>query len=353
MNRIVDHPADDLTITVEPGLTLAEINRHLATKLQWLPIDAPESARATLGGIVATNACGPRRYGHGTIGDYLIGLRAIDGCGEAFSGGGRVVKNAAGYNLPRLMVGSLGTLGVLTQLTFMVRPLPNHSALVICDVTSFQQAESLLAALINSQTTPTIVEMLAGPAQGRCPLPAMPDAARARLAVGFEGSAIEVLGMVGVLCDEWRALGADGLTTITGARVGSVWNWLSESPALSQINVLPSRLVGVMEQVAAALPSAPLQAHAGNGVIRIYPPLDSAAVLGEGFKSIVLDKLRPMAIEAGGYLTVLAAQSEVELAPAEIWGPRRAVAALMRSIQQRFDPAGILNPGKLTFGCIA
>ena len=75
----------------------------------------PEPSKATLGGIVATNACGPRRYAHGTIGDYLLGFRAVDGRGEVFSGGGRVVKNAAGYNLPRLMVGSLGTLGVITQ----------------------------------------------------------------------------------------------------------------------------------------------------------------------------------------------------------------------------------------------
>ncbi|MGO9110590.1 MAG: FAD-binding oxidoreductase [Thermoguttaceae bacterium] len=350
MNRVLDHPADDLTITVEPGLTLAELNRHLATSQQWLPIDVPEAALATVGGIVATNACGPRRYAHGTIGDYLIGIRAIDGCGEAFAGGGRVVKNAAGYNLPRLMVGSLGTLGILTQLTFMVRPLPTQSALVICDMPSFQQAEGLLAALGRSRTTAMIVELLAGPAQPHCPLPAMPDAAAARLAVGFEGSAAEVQGMVNVLCDEWRALGADGLTTITGARVDSVWSWLSERPALLQINVLPSRLVGVMEQVAGGLPATPLQAHAGNGVIRIYPPAHAAAAFSNGFTKLVKDTLRPMAAMADGHLTVLAAPADVELTPAEIWGPQRPGAALMRSIQQRFDPAGILNPGRLTFG---
>ena len=182
----------------------------------------------------------------------MIGIRAIDGCGEAFAGGGRVVKNAAGYNLPRLMVGSLGTLGVLTQLTFMVRPLPTHSAVVICDMPSFQQAECLLAALGRSLSTPTIVELLAGPARPQCPLPSLPGTAAARLAIGFEGGAAEVQGMANVLCDEWRALGADGLTTIAGARVDAVWNWLSESPALLQINVLPSRLVEVMEQLAQA-----------------------------------------------------------------------------------------------------
>ncbi|MGA2255487.1 MAG: FAD-binding oxidoreductase [Thermoguttaceae bacterium] len=352
MNRVLDHPADDLTVTVEPGLTLAELNRHLAKKRQWLPIDAPESSRATVGGIVATNACGPRCYAHGTIGDYLIGIRAIDGRGEAFAGGGRVVKNAAGYNLPRLMVGSLGTLGVITQATFMVRPLPTHSALVICDMPSFQQAECLLVALGRTRTTPMIVELLAGPSQLHCPLPGMPETAAARLAIGFGGSAAEVQGMANVLCDEWQALGADGLTTITGARVDSVWNWLSESPALLQFNVLPSRLVGVMEQVAGRLPTASLQAHAGNGVVRIYPPADAVTTFGGDFASLVQNTLRPIATAAGGHVTVLATSADVELTSAEIWGPPRPGVALMRSIQQRFDPDGILNPGRLAFESI-
>jgi glycolate oxidase FAD binding subunit len=240
----------------------------------------------------------------------------------------------------------LGTLGVITQATFMVRPLPTHSALVICDMPSFQQAECLLAALGRSQTTPMIVEMLAGPSRPHCPVPAMPDTAAARLAVGFEGGAAEVQGMANVLCDEWQALGADGLTTIAGARVDAVWNWLSEDPALFQINALPSRLVDVMEQVAERLPAAPLQAHAGNGVVRIYPAADAATTLKSDFAGLVRNTLRPIATAAGGHLAVLATPAGIELTQAEAWGPPRAGAALMRSIQQRFDPAGILNPGR-------
>ena len=358
MNRVLDHPADDLTITVEAGLTLAALNRHLATKRQWLPIDAPQSTRATVGGIVATSACGPRRFARGTIGDYLIGFRAVNGCGEAFSGGGRVVKNAAGYNLPRLMAGSLGTLGVLTQLTFMVRPLPSHSALVICDVHAFQQAECLLAALGRSRTAPMIVELLAGPARPDCPMPALPaghprhppagrGSAAARLVIGFEGGAAEVQGMAGVLCEEWRALGADGLTTVTGAGVDAVWNWLSEAAAVLQINVLPSRLVETVEHLAAGLPGWPLQAHAGNGVVLAYGPAESGPCAD--FTDLVRNVRRPMVAAVGGHLTVLAAPAGAELGAAEVWGPPRPGAALMRSIQQRFDPAGILNPGRFAW----
>ena len=248
------------------------------------------------------------------------------------------------------MVGSLGTLGVITQVTFMVRPLPTHSALVICDMPKFQQAECLLAALGRSRTTPMIVELLAGPAQPDCPLPAMPDTAAARLAVGFEGGAAEVQGMANVLCDEWRALGADGLTTISGARVDAVWDWLSESPALLQINVLPSRLVEVMEQVAGELPATPLQAHAGNGVIRIYRPADAATAFESDFANLVQNTLRPIAAAAGGHLTVLATPADVELDAGRNLGAASPGAALMRSIQQRFDPAGILNPGRFSVG---
>ena len=306
LNRVLEHAADDLTITVEAGTALAELNRHLAAKGQWLPIDATDPDKASIGGIIATNAFGPRRHGRGMIGDYLIGFRAIDGCGEAFCGGGKVVKNAAGYNLPRLMVGSCGTLGVITQATFMVRPLPACSALALCDLQRFNQAETLLAGLGRSQTSPTVVELLAGPARPNCPLPAMSGSFVARLAVGFEGGSIEVPSMLSALCDEWKSAGVSGLTTISGAGVASILNWLSTSPALFQVNVLPSRLVGLVEQFAKLLPENPLQAHAASGVIRVYSAggsLDPA----KHIVKLVTDTLRPLVASAGGRLTFLRA----------------------------------------------
>ena len=181
-----------------------------------------------------------------------------------------MVKNAAGYNLPRLMVGSLGTLGVIMEATFMVRPLPGYSALLIRDVPSFQQARSCWTDSAAAKRRPMIVELLAGPARPDCPLPAMPQTAAARLVIGFEGSPIEVPAMLTALSDEWKLDGADGVTTIAGAGVGSITSWLSASPALLQINVLPSRLVGVLEQLAKLLPGHPLQAHASSGVVRVY-----------------------------------------------------------------------------------
>ncbi len=346
LDRVLEHAADDLTITVEAGITPAVLNRHLAVKGQWLPINAPDPDKASIGGIIATNAFGPRRHGHGTIGDYLIGFRAIDGRGEAYCGGGKVVKNAAGYNLPRLMVGSLGTLGVITQATFMVRPLPACSALALCDLPSFDQAEGLLAGLGRSQTSPTVVELLAGPARSSCPLPAMSGSSVARLAVGFEGGSIEVPAMLSMLSDEWKSAGANGMTTISGAGVASILNWLGTSPALLQVNVLPSRLVGLVEQFAKLLPGHPLQAHAANGVIRIYSSAGDARDQAEGLIELVSGTLRPLVDSAGGRLTILRSPATCDLTAADIWGPPPAGATLMKAIQRRFDPAEVLNPGR-------
>ena len=108
---------------------------------------------------MATNSSGPRRFGQGTIRDYVIGISAVDGRGVAFKAGGRVVKNVAGYDFCKLLVGSYGTLGVITQLTLKTKPRPEASALVVCDVPDYAQADVLLGSLVTSQTTPVAVEL--------------------------------------------------------------------------------------------------------------------------------------------------------------------------------------------------
>ena len=119
----------------------------MAAQRQRLPIDIPQPDRATMGGAVALNAAGPRRYAYGSMRDYLLGFTAVDGRGLPFSGGGRVVKNAAGYNMCRLMAGSLGTLGVITQVTLMVRPVAEASALLVCERAGFRHGRKAAGRL--------------------------------------------------------------------------------------------------------------------------------------------------------------------------------------------------------------
>src|SRR5262249_8362846 len=153
LNRILDYQPDDMTVTVEAGVTVAELQRTLAERSQFLPLDPPLAARATLGGTVAANVSGPWRAGYGTAPDWLIGLRIAAADGQVVKGGGRVVKNVAGYDLCKLYTGSLGTLGVLYELTFKVMPRPEASAVAAVPV-RLDQVEPLVAAIMDSDLAP-------------------------------------------------------------------------------------------------------------------------------------------------------------------------------------------------------
>src|SRR5438874_457698 len=126
LNQVIDYPARDLTITVEAGITMQKLHETLAAENQWLPIDVPNPEQATIGGAIACDVSGPRRYGYGTLRDYVIGITVVNDRGQETHAGGRVVKNVAGYDLMKLYTGSLGTLGVVTQVTLKVRPKPEE-----------------------------------------------------------------------------------------------------------------------------------------------------------------------------------------------------------------------------------
>ena len=246
-----------MTITVEAGIRIADLQQTLAAENQWLPVDAPQASQATLGGVIATNCSGPRRFGQGTIRDYVIGISAVDGRGVAFKAGGRVVKNVAGYDFCKLLVGSYGTLAVITQLTLKTKPRPEASALVACDVRDYSQADALLAALVSSQTTPVAIELLTGPAwQADEALESLAPSGVARLVVGFEGSRPEVDWMTGQLSGEWRTHGVAEVRTVPIEQTAALWQRLIEFPTADdpplvlKIGVRPSAVCQIVQLLA-------------------------------------------------------------------------------------------------------
>jgi glycolate oxidase FAD binding subunit len=130
LHRLIDFPAEDMTVTVEAGMTLQRLQQLLHEKRMWLPLDVPDVEYATVGGSLAANVQGPRRTGFGTWRDYVLGIHWINDQGESVKAGGRVVKNVAGYDFCKLLIGSLGTLGIITQVTLKVRPLPESCATI-------------------------------------------------------------------------------------------------------------------------------------------------------------------------------------------------------------------------------
>ncbi len=231
LSRLVDYPVRDLTITVEAGMTIADLARRLAAQRQRLPIDVPQPQRATVGGVVASCPPGPRQYRCGGIRDYVIGIRAVDGLGTVFCGGGRVVKNAAGYDLCRLLTGSLGTLGVILEVTLMVKPKPETSALVACSLPDWETAEQILASLVRTRTLPAAIELLAGPAWQLDPdLGSLPPSCVGRLVVGLEGTLAEVEWMIQQLQEEWARAGIGSSIVLQGQGADRLWERLTEFP---------------------------------------------------------------------------------------------------------------------------
>lgn len=159
LNLVVDYPARDMTITVGAGITLEALNVILAKENQWLPVDVPLAGRATIGGAVATNASGPHRYGHGTLRDAVIGISFLTDDGVDVKGGGRVVKNVAGYDFMKLQTGALGTLGVLTQITLKVKPQPETTATLAFGCSANELA-GMLDLLHKSSSRPVAIELL-------------------------------------------------------------------------------------------------------------------------------------------------------------------------------------------------
>src|SRR5438445_603885 len=182
LDRVIDYQPDDLTVTVEAGMTMAALQQTLGRRGQFLPLDPPLPEKATVGGTVAANASGPWRAGFGAARDWLIGVRVVAADGQIVKGGGRVVKNVAGYDLCKLYTGSLGTLGVLAELTFKVMPRPETAAVAAVSL-RLPQVEPLLAAVMESDLAPSALELFDA---GADPSGAAPAGGAALLA-RFEG----------------------------------------------------------------------------------------------------------------------------------------------------------------------
>jgi glycolate oxidase FAD binding subunit len=357
LTAVVDYPARDMTITVEAGITLAALRETLAAERQYLPIDAAQADRATLGGLIATNFSGPRRYGSGTLRDYVIGISAVDGYGTLFKAGGRVVKNVAGYDFCRLLIGSLGTLAVVTQTTLKVKPIPAASVLAVIDVADATQADVLLAGLVDSRTTPIAIELLTGDHWNDVAELGPSDAKSSyRLVVGLEGTGAEVEWMVERLKQEWKTAGAPQPRIVVDAAARELWQRLIDFGSVSagalkdavkpglvfKLNVPPSRVVAICELVRATFPSASLAAHAGNGIVLV----SIADMPSHELVKPLVQTIHPAVAAAGGQCILWQAAAPEDFTRQLAWGPLRGDVAVMRNVQRRFDPHGILNPGR-------
>ncbi len=249
--RVIDYPARDMTITVEAGIRMDELAKVLEAERQRLPIDVSQSHRATLGGVAATNTSGTRRFGLGTMRDYVIGVSAVDASGRAFKAGGRVVKNVAGYDLCKMLVGSQGTLAVMTQFTLKLRPIPESSTILWATFDRIGMVDQALDRLVTSSTRPVALDLL----DARAAVAVAADAGmdlpchRPVLCIGVEGTARETAWQIETLKSELTPIGTREMLPVSDADATKMWFALAEfqvpsdSPLTFKANLQPSRTV--------------------------------------------------------------------------------------------------------------
>lgn len=347
MTRVVDYPARDMTITVEAGIRIAELQALLATEGQRLPLDIPQAAQATLGGAIAENVSGLGRYANGTFRDYLIGMQAVDGQGRLFAAGGRVVKNVAGYDLCKLLVGSRGSLAVLSEVTLKLRPLPETRRIMWTQFPSWETLEAPLAALLTSQTRPTAIEVLS-PASAREAASAAGlslSAAGPILCVGFEGTERETTWQMEMLRGELWLHRPATLEALHVAETDRLWSAMTELPVMIpgemvvQASLRPSQLIPWL-QAAEAAGWAVLVAHAGDGVV----------LAGRGTAEGTAAAAREEVANSWRRLSALGVRWRAWRVPREWTGRTGSAAAtegegaLARRLRKTFDPGGMLNP---------
>jgi glycolate oxidase FAD binding subunit len=342
LERVVDHQAGDMTVTVEAGCRLDVLAATLARAGQWLPVDPPRPSSTTVGGLLAANLSGPLRASQGRVRDLLIGVRIVDAAGDVVAGGGRVVKNVAGYDLPKLHVGALGTLGIVVDATFKVRPRPAREEAVVIACRSAEAAAEAALAIAAGDVAPFWLEV-AGPGG----LPEAPGDG-AGVVVGVAGSAAEVADARARVVAQATARGLRAIAVPDGASLRARLADFPAEPAAAVLRaaVLPS---DVGEAIARARRcDAPTRclAHAANGVVRVALP-DARDV------ARVVAALRPWVEARGGSLVIERAIPAVK-ATVDVWGDARSARgtalALMRGVKRAFDAAGVFAPGRFVGG---
>jgi len=333
INQLIEHAVGDLTVTVEAGMKFAQLQEILAKHNQFLALDPAFSNSATIGGIVATADTGSLRQRYGGVRDQLLGITFIRADGQIAKAGGRVVKNVAGYDLMKLFTGAYGTLGIISQVTFRVYPIPETSGTVI--LTGKPEAISqAVKTLQSSELTPTQVDLLSSKLVNNLNLgigigliarfqsinESVKEQSRRLLVIGEKLGLHEVIYSGNQEADLWQRLPEQ------------IHSHVPESTITCKIGVLPTAAVEIINQVDIGL----IHISSGLGLVRL-----------ENQEQILL--LRNLSQANSGFLSILSAPVELK-ERFDVWGYNGNGLEVMRGIKTQFDSNFILSPGRFVSG---
>ncbi len=366
LNRITDSDTDNLTLSVESGITLNEVQKGLAKEGRgyFLPLDPPFTERATIGGIVATNSSGPKRLLYGTARDLITGIKSVFPNGDIVVSGGKTVKNVSGYDMCKLLIGSFGTLGVICEITFKLLPLPEKEATLWIPFATIGDANGFVQEIAHSQLIPASMNVINGMAVKKLKdTVSMPQNGNYLVAIGLEGVAESVERQISEMAERGRKHGALEAIPVDSEKHRTFWNAIRDcgqglaegySNLISlKSNFLISKGGGMLrnyEKIAQGLGfDCAMICHCGSGILYTY------VLVGKNLRSKteslvkLIEDLTSEAAKNGGNLVVescpLAIKKRID-----VWGQSRSNYRIMRHLKEQMDPAGVLNPGRFVGG---
>jgi glycolate oxidase FAD binding subunit len=337
---VVEYEPADLTVTVEAGMRFADLQALLREQGQLLALDPAVEPEATIGGVIATNVSGPLRFAFGTARDLVIGTRVANPDGTLTRAGGRVVKNVAGYDLNKLYIGSLGTLGVIVEMSFKLAPIPPATATLVGKFESLDDVRAVVSSVLHSPLSPLAIELLGA---GAAHTAGLPSATMLVLRLGGYQAAVErqardlaavMTGHGGVRLDAPDTIW-DDLATMRRSRQPMLLK------AAAPISAATS-LVELLERELATLEPR-IWSHAGNGV--------AFAACAAPEDARVLTRLRQQVSTLGSNASLVVQRCPDALKrDIDVWGDPGSSVALMRAIKAKLDPRNTLNPGRYVGG---
>ena len=351
---IVDYDPAELILTARAATPMAEIEAELKAKRQMLAFEPPDwrglmggDGEPTLGGVLACNLAGPRRVRAGAARDYFLGFSAINGWGEVWKAGGKVVKNVTGYDMCKLQAGAYGTLSVLTEVTLKVMPRPETACTILLQSMADEIAIPELLRALNTPYEVSAAAHLPAPAARRSAVEGVAQGLGAITALRLEGPAPSVAfrakAIESLLGHGLRLDAAE--TERLWAEIGRVRPLLpSGARRLWRLCPTPTSAPVVSNALRAQFASAEAFYDWGGGLIWLSLEADEAGPDGGA------SRVRAAMREAGGHSTLVVAPDDVRARAAVFEPLEGALAALMKRVKSGFDPRGVLNPGRMYEG---
>ncbi len=356
LDNVIEHNPADLTVTTQAGITVASLRRVLEKEAQLLAIDPPLPDRATIGGTLASGADGPLRWHYGHPRDSVIGMRVVQADGTVTKSGGQVVKNVSGYDMSRLHIGGLGTLGVIAEVSFKLTPLPQRQATLLGGFESVEAALEAGLGIFHSQVMPLALTVFDDTV--RRPVGFEAPGSSYLLAVRLGGRPRSLRRQVAECASICNAHGAYSSQEIEGDDAASLWRALADfgwnretAPVVVRASLMPlsvRRMMDGLRETRAAAPPPAFVAQPGFGVVHMVWYADS---LDSQIDRTVLTLIeaRDAVHRAGGRAVIERCPTDVK-SRLDVWDTADASLAVMRRMKEQYDPLRILNPGRFIGG---